>query len=76
MAGMLMKHSSVGVPAVSVGNIPLCTASHGTESFMYVLTLGRMKQENHGTGLWQWAHRLWKSQESSESHCFSPQISS
>lgn len=54
MAGMLMKHSSVGVPAVSVGNIPLCVASHGTESFVYVLTLGRMKQENHGTGLWQW----------------------
>lgn len=22
MAGMLMKHSSIGVPAVSVGNIP------------------------------------------------------
>lgn len=79
MAGMLMKHSSVGVPTVSAGNILICMASYGTESFMYVLTLGRMKQENQGIGLWQWVHRLWtdwKTQESSESHSFSPQISS
>lgn len=30
MAGVLMKHSSVGLSAVSVGSIPICVASYGT----------------------------------------------
>lgn len=58
MAGMPMKHSCVGLSAVSAGNIPICMASHGTKSFMYVLTLGRMKQGSKGIGLWQWVHSL------------------
>lgn len=33
MAGMLMKHSPVVLSAVSVGSIPICMASYGTERF-------------------------------------------
>lgn len=53
MGRMLMKHCPVDV---AVGGIPIGVTSYGTNWFMYILTLERMKQTQTGIGIWQEVH--------------------